>query len=505
MVTGGADHLVKLWELALPAGAREIGQVEGITSVVAALSPSIPTASSFAIRLRRPDDLARAISTARSTTRWPKPTAIAVASLSFSPDGKSLASSGADGVVRVWPLATPGQKSVAIAGHNGPVSGVAFRKDSQHLLTCGADLLIKLWKLEGDGAKELQNYRGHRDWVTSANFSRDGSYVVSSSVDRTVKIWEITSRDLPLLPEHTGSVDTIAFSPDGSKIFSGGADKSIKIWDRTTGKELGTMRGHTSQISGLAPSPDGKTLFSSGFDRSIRVWDLSAIKEIPKSTSQQSNWAGMLASPLLLSMTPDGKTLNAWVPADDRSTYISSFDLEGNDRGQIIDQGRKVHSLCFSSDGKRSAAGSANGIVRVWDLDKRTTIPASGGDWQFFGDAVAVADLALTPDGSKIVVTSEQGDIKIATVEGRKIEKEFKGHPSKINGCIVSPNGKRFATWDAKNVIKLWDLTSGEELRRWDLGSVDRSNSVLCFAFSPDGKNLATGNSNTTIFLLEVP
>ena len=501
LLTAGADHLVKLWDLS-PGGVKEIGHVDGITSVVTAVAFH-PDSKKFAVgcvdQMIYLCDLAGKIE-----TRWPAH-AVAVSSLSYSPDGKSLASSGADGIVRVWPLATPGQKSAMIAGHNGPVSSVAFRKDSVHLLTCGADLMIKLWKLEGDSAKELQNYRGHRDWVTSANFSRDGSYLVSSSVDKTVKVWEITSRDLPFLPEHTGSVDTLTFSSDGTKIITGGADKSIKIWDRATGKELGTMRGHLSQISGLVPSPDGKMLFTAGFDRTIRLWDLVAMKEIPKSPSQQFSWGIVQATPLLLSMTPDGKTLNAWVPADDRSTYISSFDLEGNDRGQIIDQGRKVHSLCFSTDGKRAAAGSTNGIVRVWDLDKRTTIPAAGGDWKFFGDKLAVADLALTPDGSKIVVTSEQGDIKIATVDGRKIEKEFKGHADKINGCIVSPDGKRFATWDVTNTIKLWDLTSGEELRHWDLGDVDRSNSVLCFAFSPDGKNLATGNSNTTIFLLDLP
>ncbi len=76
-------------------------------------------------------------------------------------------------------------------------------------MSSGADLSIKLWKLESDGAKELQTYRGHRDWVTSAMFSKDGYYVVSASVDRTLKIWEITSKDLPFLPEHTGAVDIL--------------------------------------------------------------------------------------------------------------------------------------------------------------------------------------------------------------------------------------------------------------------------------------------------------
>jgi WD40 repeat protein len=501
LATGGADHLVKIWELT-SGGAKEIAQVDGITTVVAAVAFH-PGGKHLAI-----GSVDQMISLAdldgKIATRWAAHN-IAVSGLSYSPDGKSLASSGADGVVRIWSLAAPGQKSIAIASHNGPVSGVAFRKDSQHLLTCGADLIIKLWKIEKEEAKEVQNYRGHRDWVTSANFSKDGAFVVSSSVDRTVKIWEITSRDIPYLPEHTGSVDSIVFSQDGTKIISGGSDKAIKIWDRATGRELATMRGHTLQLSGLAPSPDGKTLFSAGFDRSIRLWDLVAMKEIPRSTSQQQNWVGMMRAPLLLSMPPDGKTLNAWVPADERSTNIVAFDLEGNERGQIVDQNRNVRSLCFSVDGKRAATGATNGTVRVWDLEKRATIPASGGDWKFWGDMVQVADLALTPDGSKIVVTSEKGDIKIATVEGRKIEKEFKGHSSKINGCIVSPDGKRFATWDVDNVVKLWDLTSGEELRQWSLGGIDPSSSVASFAFAPDGRTLAAGNSNTTIMLLDLP
>ena len=493
---------MKLWDLA-PGNVKEIGHVDGITSVVAAVAFH-PDSKRFAVGCVD-QTISLCDLDGKITARWPAH-AIAVSSLSFSPDGKSLASAGADGVVRLWPLATPGQKATTIAGHNGPVSGVAFRKDSIHLVTCGADHIDQALEARRRGrAKELQNYRGHRDWVTSANFSRDGAFIVSASVDKTLKVWEITSRDLPFLPEHTGSVDTIAFSSDGSKILSGGADKTIKIWDRATGRELATMRGHTSQLAALAVSPDGKTLFSSGYDRSIRLWDLVAAKEIPRSTSQQQNWVGMMRAPLLLAMTPDGKTVNAWVPADDRSTNIVAFDLEGNERATITDQGRKVHSLCFSVDGRRAATGAADGTVRIWDVDKRATIPAGDGDWQFWDKEVAVADLALTPDGKEIVVTSQKGEIKIATIEGRKIEKEFQGHPSKILGCLVSPDGKRFATWDENNTVKLWDLAQGTELRSWDLGGVDRSNSVLSFAFSPDGKNLATGNSNTTIVVLDLP
>ncbi len=501
LVSGGADRMVKIWDLET---GKELLTLSGQTSVASAIAIH-PSGLKFAVG-NVDQTIGLYEMSGKLIHRWPAH-GIAVSGLSFSPDGKLLASCGADTLVRVWSVAYPAASPVSLAGHTGPLSSVAFRKDSQHLVSSGADLSIKLWKLEGDGGKELQTYRGHRDWVASAAFSADGYYVVSASVDRTVKIWEITSKDLPLLPEHTGTVDTVAFSPDGKKLASGGSDRTIKIWDRATGQELTTIRGHASNIISLVFSPDGKTLISSSADRSIRFWDANSGKELPRSTTQQQSFTGLVASAPLVSLSADGKTLLAWIHNSDehRYTTLAGFDLEGNEKFTFNDQGRKVHSLCFSGDGHRAATGAANGSVRIWDLAKKAVLP--GGDWFFFDEKVAVADLALTPDGSVIVVTSEQGDIKIADVAKREIRKTFKGHPSRIVACLASPDGKRFATLDAENTIKLWDLATGDELRRWELTALmhDRAGSIVSLAFSQDGKQLATGNANTTLFLLDAP
>lgn len=499
LVSGGADRAVKIWDL---AAGKEILNLDGQTSVVSAVAIH-PIGKKFAV-----GNVDQTIGiydiSGKSLARWPAH-GIAVSGLSFSPDGKLLASCGADMIVRVWSVDNPGAAPVTLTGHTGPLSSVAFRKDSQHLVSCGSDLSVKLWKLEGEGGKELQTYRGHRDWVASAAFSRDGYYVVSASVDRGVKIWEITSRDLPMLPEHTGTVDTVAFSPDGSKIASGGSDRTIKIWDRATGQELTTIRGHTSNVIALVFTPDGKTLISSSSDRTLRFWDANTGKEQPRSASRQQSFTNIVSASPLVTLSPDGKSILMWIPGDNRYTTIASFDLEGIENFTFTDQGRKVHSLCFSGDGKRAATGASNGSVRVWDLAKQTPIP--GGDWFFFDDKIAVADLALTPDGSTIIVTSEKGDIKIANIAKKAIVKDFKGHPSRIVACIVSGDGKRFATLDGDNTIKLWDLATANELRKWDLGPVlqDRPGSVVSLSFSADGKHLAAGNANTTIFLLETP
>jgi len=56
-------------------------------------------------------------------------------------------------------------------------------------------------------------------------------------------------------------------------------------------------------------------------------------------------------------------------------------------------------------------------------------------------------------------------------------------------------------------VVKVWDLATGEAVRTWDFGplAAGRGGYVLGLSFAPDGRTLATGNTDTTIFLLDVP
>jgi WD40 repeat protein len=67
-------------------------------------------------------------------------------SLSFAPDGKTLATAGEDGTVRLWELAT-GQERVRLTGHRGRVSAAAFAPDGDTLATGGIDGRALLWKL----------------------------------------------------------------------------------------------------------------------------------------------------------------------------------------------------------------------------------------------------------------------------------------------------------------------------------------------------------------------
>lgn len=498
LVTGGADRKIVVWDVAT---GKPTSVVKNRTSIVAAVALH-PKGDRFAVG--NVDQTIELFDVSGKPLKKWAGHGVAVTSLAYSPDGRRLASAGADGLVKIWMPDEQVTLPLVVSGHAGPVSSVAFRSDGQHFVSCGADLVVKLWKIQGSPARVVQSYQGHREWVTSATFSADGDRILSASVDRSVKVWELASRDIPVHAEHFSSVDVVAFDPAGN-LATGSADRVVRVWDRKTGAVRATIAGNQSSVVAVAFAPDGTTLFTSSLDRTIRMWNAETGVERPRSDSQKQSWTGLLRTPPLLLVANSGKQLLAWAPRDEQSTTIVAYDVEGNEQFTLVDQNRKIHSLCFSADGKGAATGAANGTVRVWNLEQKSVLP--GGDWFLFDEKVSVADLALTPDRKTIVVTSEQGDVKIADVTTREVRKTLKAHPGKILGCVVSPDGARFLTWDAENTVKVWNLATGAEVRSWRLGPLfqEQASSVLNVAFAPDSKSIALGTTWSVALSLELP
>jgi WD40 repeat protein len=505
LVSGGADKRVKVWDA---DSGKELLDLD---------AGAVPAAVAF-----RPDGKQLAAGTTDQKVRlWDATTgkparawvahAAAVNGLAFSRDGRRLATCGADQLVRVWRPDEPDAPPITLTGHTGPLSSVAFRPDGKYLVSAGADQAVKLWRLESGAGKEAQSFRGHRDWVSSVAFSRDGYYVASASVDKAVKVWEVTSKELPLVAEHTGTVHAVAVSPDGKRVASGAGDRLIKVWDRATGVELLSLPGHTGAVVALAWAPDGKTLVSSGDDRSIRLWDVQAGKERARAEHQQVNFNNLAQTPARLCVTSDGKRLLAWIPGNElpgRELYttLTAYELDSGKELQLVkDTGRKVAAVAFSADGKRALTGGRDGTVRVYEMETRQVAP--GGDWFLFERGAGAEALALSPDGKVLVAGGDNGEVRVADPDRRQLRHVLKHGTQRVLRCAVSADGKRAASASQDNVVKLWDAATGKELRRWEVRAPvqDRRSFVSELAFTPEGRHLLTANANTTLYMLELP
>ncbi|MBW4633249.1 MAG: NACHT domain-containing protein [Iphinoe sp. HA4291-MV1] len=195
-----------------------------------------------------------------------------VQSAAFSPDGKYLVASDANGQIRVWQVAD-GKEIFNFKGHISWTMSVAFSPDGVTFASASSDETIRLWDIKT--GKCIHIWQGHTADVHTVVFSFDGLTVASGSKDKTIKLWDIkTGKCIQTLQGHTHDVQSLAFSPDDQNLVSGSADETIKLWNLKNGECLKTLHGHTRGVWSVALNYEGSILASSSQDETIRIWDI---------------------------------------------------------------------------------------------------------------------------------------------------------------------------------------------------------------------------------------
>jgi WD40 repeat protein len=193
--------------------------------------------------------------------------------------GGSLASGGADGVIRRFSLPAGGPLN-SFAAHPGAVQALAASPDGKLLASCGSpqDNAVRLWSLDGKLVRALQ---GHGAECNALAISPDGTLLASGSDDRTIRLWRLPEGEpLATLKGHSGDVHGLAIAPDGSLLASVSADRTVKLWSLPLGRPLASLRGHGEIVNAIAVAPDGRLAVTGGDDRVVRVWSLAERKSV---------------------------------------------------------------------------------------------------------------------------------------------------------------------------------------------------------------------------------
>jgi WD40 repeat protein len=278
-------------------------------------------------------------------------------------------------------------------------SGKEYKK---LLAACCTDEAISS---EGLVIKKAMALKEHNGPVYSLAVTPDGKRVVSGSSDNTLKVWGLESGQcIVTLKGHSRDVNVLALTPGGERLVSGSDDSTLKVWDLLSGHCLATFKGHTQEVSNVAITPNGENIVSISTDKTLKVWELKSGNCL--LTNDIGDSTGFFVQ---LAITPDGKQA------------ISRYGLSDH-------------------------------FIGIWNIETGENLMTLEGHTD------TVKGVAVTPDGKKLVSSSEDKTLKVWDLESGQCLATFKGHTGPLYGVAVAPDGKRVVSGSYDNTLRVWEL-----------------------------------------------
>jgi WD40 repeat protein len=328
-------------------------------------------------------------SAAQSHSRgWIAATSADVRSLAFSQDGRTLATGDADGKVRV--IGMPSHRVVRIVGGNqGPISGIAFSPDNRVMATAGKDQGVHLWDVIT--GKELLAADGQITAGGSVAFTPDGKQLAIAGSDSTVRLWDTsTGREVRQLATNVGKALNLALSPDGKQIVAALADGSVRVLDATTGRIREEIQ-KTDASAGIVFSPDGKTLAAGGEQGAVHLYDAASGKEI-RHINADGPVTALTFSPNggVLAVATKPRTVTLW-PMQQAKPQSTNAPIR---LGLRVDHDERRDTHLVSLDGTRIKRADLEGGLRQLVQNKRTELLLEVGDDVPYTEVKEVLDVA---------------------------------------------------------------------------------------------------------------
>jgi WD40 repeat protein len=426
----------------------------------------------------------------------------------FSRDSRLLAAAAEDGTVRVWDLTRDGQPRTF--KRNMKACSVAFLPDGDTLATGWADGRILLYSLASGAVK--QDLLGPSLWLTGLDVRADGRLLAASGAGGAVQVWDLAQtpprRQTWRSLSSGNRVPTVAFSPEGRHLVTGNGDGTLHLYRLGLHgkKELPGLpnpdpTAHLawrvalprSGISYVALSRDGKLAASSATDGQVRVWEVATGKEVQ-----------VLAHPgrvIRVAITPD----NQFLVTTCVDSVVHRWDLKTGKEMKPLVGPHDAGSLGLSPDGDRvltetPGEGDGLGTTIVSDLLTGKQVRFALGGQSVF-----------TPDGKRLF-SCRRLHLSLADAHSGHLVRSFEGHRDWIHDLAVSPDGRLGVTVsgrtgqpqpgnpDSDCSVRVWDLESGKELRRWQ----ENTFIVWSTAFLPDSRRVVSGSDDGTVRVYDV-
>ena len=381
------------------------------------------------------------------------------------------------------------------------MTSVAFSPDGKFILTGDWNKLAQLW--DRNSGKLLRTFSGHQDALFSVAFSPDGQSILTGSWDTSARLWNVTSGKQEIVfPGSESAVADVAFSPDGSSALTGSRDGTVRIWRIP---KSGIARGDPAArfLPGgygnarFSPDAEGRFMllvkeFYGQNDNGLEIMDTNT-GELLQSDRLSNALDGQYS--------PDGKLILIREWDGSAQLRMANKGLLQQDQISIFPQNNDVVSAAFSPDSRYIlTAGWDRGGYLLWDAStqQKVTYMMMGN---FSPNWISVA---FSPDG-KTILTSDV-TIKLRSFPDGTVLRSFPYPEIKDNtispgvtAITYSPDGRYVLAGSTDTTAHLWETATGSLVRIFS----GHKDGVYSVAFSPDGRYVLTASNDKTARLWE--
>ena len=442
------------------------------------------------------------------TVRFRPPTS--TPDLVLSPDNKVIVSSGK--WIIAWDTQTGKElwrrsESEVGLNYSGPRYGsrdIAFTANSSHFYTPGGQKRVAVWDVATGTHKILNVKEGLFDLTSgkvnaiSVDVTRDEKRIALGSAAGLIvvnqemkKLFEVKNEKVE--PQNFAGRDRLGFfgadaigrfSPDGSKLAAVVSDRpeEIAVFDVESKKPIQTLKLKARMVR-MEYCLDGKQLVATERDNAVRLYDVDSglclWERIIELKNRNENYTSAVA------VSPDSKMVA--VCATDHRIYLLDATT-GEIVGQFVGHRAYPWAVTFSSDGQTLYSSGWDGTIRRWDVVSRKPLPPPSG-------VHATEVVAASPDGRTLAYEQDSGRIRIVDRQTGTDIRVLEESEMQFSQLMYSPNGMQLAGGgriDDQVQVVVWDMTTGNVLRRWNWPRGRDSFSIVeALGFSPNGQRLA--------------
>jgi WD40 repeat protein/tetratricopeptide (TPR) repeat protein len=289
----------------------------------------------------------------------------------------------------------------------------------------------------------------------------------------------------------------VDFSADGKWLAAAGLGGLAQVWNADTLAEYHLFTGHQGLVFRAAFSPNSKILATCGTDSTVRLWDLKS-KELIISLSPGPNVR-------TLAFSPDGNRLAAgsW----NGIVKVWQLSLDTNEIIREIGHhqldSERVRAMEFSPDSQYLAVACSDGSLRVWH-------PVNGTEIRhFFAHSGSAINIAFHPQGHRLVTSGIDHKVKYWDLAADPEPKNIFPHDAQISALAMSPHGQLMAIAGGENhvnvgfgrkTLNIWSFTKNEVIHRL----AEHKGWLTSVAFSPNGDQVLSGSEDQSAILWDV-